>query len=162
MEVTGEGRGMEKQRGVWLHCAVAVRYVSLTVIVLCIEQVLSGHLLTPLSGQSGQVERYYRKQGWVTFTKRDRERRMKGEGMKRTTSQFVLFSNFTSQIFTKTPGASLNVTLWNRISAFHFWIPLQLLKSITFCVLTFCNVVSKPVADSFICDNWMTMFKAEK
>lgn len=151
------GERWRNREGVWLHFAVAVRYVSLAVMGLCIERALPGHLLTPLSTQSGQVERYYRKQGWVTFRKRDRERRMKGERMKRTTSQFVLFSNFTSQIFTKTPGASLNVTLWNRISAFNFWIPLQLLKSITNC-----NVASKLAADSFICDNSMTMFKTEK
>lgn len=51
--MTGQGRAMEKGREGWVLWALP--YVGQAVIELCIEQVLSGQLLAPVSGWSGPL-----------------------------------------------------------------------------------------------------------
>lgn len=111
----------ESDRGVRLQGAMAVPSVGQPVIVLRIDRVLSGKLLALLNSWSGRVEYYHRKQGWVTFRKRDRQgtgREREKERIKRTWVWCVQFSDFTSQIFAKVPDESLNVTAKEHFMAF--------------------------------------------
>lgn len=74
-----------------MHGVMAVPYVGQPVIVLCIERVLSGQLLVRLSGWSGRVEHYCRKQAewhleretatWERGIERERGRKEKSAGL---------------------------------------------------------------------------------
>ena len=92
-------------------------YVGQAVIVLCIERVLSGQLLAPLSGWSGRAEHYDRKQGWVTFRKRDRDMGWGTvrERIKRTWVSWGQFSDFVSQIICKVVQWIFKCHFWNSI-----------------------------------------------